>query len=140
MTQSHRTRMAGSVLSVLTTLLPCGFLWVFVITAAGCGHAASGAAVMSVFWLGTLPALVVVGVGLRWLAKPLTAALPAIVACAIMFVGVYTIVARAEIKLPGAQGVQGLTPAELEARIKGMGHEKLPCCQTQPSDDKGGEP
>lgn len=125
---------------LLTTLLPCGFLWMFVITAAGSGHAWTGAALMAVFWAGTLPVLTVVGVGVRTLAQPLTAALPAIVACAIMFVGVYTIVARADIKLPGPKVVHGpgLTPAELEARIKHISHEELPCCETRPGPDAGG--
>jgi uncharacterized protein len=125
---------------LLTTLLPCGFLWMFVVTAAGSGHAWTGAALLAVFWLGTLPALSIVAVGLRWLAKPLTAALPAVMACAIMFVGVYTIVARAEIKLPGPKVIHGpgLTPEELLDQIKGINHTQLPCCETQASEDAGG--
>jgi sulfite exporter TauE/SafE len=50
---------------LLTTILPCGWLYVFVATAAGTGSAASGALTMSAFWLGTIPALLVVGSGTR---------------------------------------------------------------------------
>ena len=40
---------------LLTTLLPCGWLYTFVATAGGTGDPIGGAAVMIVFWVGTLP-------------------------------------------------------------------------------------
>ncbi len=54
---------AGPALAVglLSAVLPCGWLWAFVAVAGTTGEALSGALVMGVFWLGTLPALVVVG-------------------------------------------------------------------------------
>jgi len=54
-------------IGLLTPLLPCGWLYAFAITAAGTGSALMGAAVMAVFWLGTLPILVVLLTGLRHL-------------------------------------------------------------------------
>ncbi|MBY0396942.1 MAG: sulfite exporter TauE/SafE family protein, partial [Thermoleophilia bacterium] len=59
------------VIGLLTTLLPCGWLYAFVVTAAGTGHALAGALVMAVFWLGTLPMMVGVGAGFRRIAGPL---------------------------------------------------------------------
>lgn len=48
-----------------TTLLPCGWLYAFVVTAAATGSASGGAMVMSVFWIGTLPVMLAVGLGAR---------------------------------------------------------------------------
>lgn len=49
---------------LFTTLLPCGWLYAFVVTAAGTGSGTPlhGAALMAVFWLGTLPMMLTVGV------------------------------------------------------------------------------
>lgn len=54
---------AGPALAVglLSAVLPCGWLWAFVAVAGTTGDAAAGALVMAVFWVGTVPALVVVG-------------------------------------------------------------------------------
>ncbi|MBL0922801.1 MAG: sulfite exporter TauE/SafE family protein [Phycisphaerales bacterium] len=62
----------AALIGLLTTLLPCGWLYAFVITAAGAGDAALGALTMAVFWAGTLPALVAVGGGgerLHWVHR-----------------------------------------------------------------------
>lgn len=45
------------LVGVLTGLLPCGWLWAFVVSAAGTATPLAGAAVMTVFWLGTVPAM-----------------------------------------------------------------------------------
>lgn len=55
-----RGRRAASrawLVGVLTGLLPCGWLWAFVVAAAGTASPWTGAAVMAVFWLGTVPAM-----------------------------------------------------------------------------------
>ncbi len=54
---------AGPALAVglLSAVLPCGWLWGFVAVAGTTGDPVAGALVMGVFWVGTLPALVVVG-------------------------------------------------------------------------------
>ncbi|MFT3787437.1 MAG: sulfite exporter TauE/SafE family protein [Tepidisphaeraceae bacterium] len=60
----HRTPIArAATIGLLTTLLPCGWLYAFVITAAGTGSTLLGAGAMAVFWLGTLPMLVTIGTG-----------------------------------------------------------------------------
>jgi sulfite exporter TauE/SafE len=48
---------AGAI-GLLTTFLPCGWLYAFVLVAAGTASAAQGAMTMAVFWAGTLPILV----------------------------------------------------------------------------------
>ena len=80
---------------LLTTLLPCGWLYAFVITAAGTAHPALGALTMFAFWLGTLPVLATIGFSLQGLSRLLGAKLPALTATAILLVGLYTIYTRA---------------------------------------------
>ncbi|HYE62937.1 MAG TPA: sulfite exporter TauE/SafE family protein [Phycisphaerales bacterium] len=85
-----RAAMTG----LLTTLLPCGWLYAFVITAAGTANPAQGALAMLVFWLGTLPALIALGTGLQCLAGPLKRRLPLITSLAVVCVGVFTVITR----------------------------------------------
>jgi sulfite exporter TauE/SafE len=79
---------------LLTGCLPCGWLYAFVVTAAGTGHAAVGAALMAVFWVGTLPVMVSVGVGLRGLAGPLRRYVPTACAMAMILVGLLAVAGR----------------------------------------------
>jgi uncharacterized protein len=58
-------------LGVLNAALPCGWLWAFVTVAASTGSPSRGVATMTVFWIGTLPALL----GVTALAAPLVARL-----------------------------------------------------------------
>ena len=53
----------GAATGLVTTLLPCGWLYVFVATAGGTGHVLDAMLIMFVFWLGTLPMMVTIGLG-----------------------------------------------------------------------------
>lgn len=64
--QAHGVRAAAAA-GLLSALLPCGWLWAYLLFAAGTGSPARGALAMGLFWLGTLPALLGVG----WLAHTL---------------------------------------------------------------------
>lgn len=82
------------LVGALTGLLPCGWLWAFVITAAGTGHAPSGALVMAVFWAGTVPAMTgMLAFGGAVIAR-LRAKLPVITACVLMGLGLATLATR----------------------------------------------
>lgn len=87
-------RLRAWLMGTLTGLLPCGWLWAFVVTAGGTGSAALGASVMAAFWLGTVPAMV----GLLAFAGPvfarLRARMPAITAAALIAIGVGTLALR----------------------------------------------
>ena len=85
----------AGVLGLLSAVLPCGFLWAFVATAAGTGSPASGAAVMALFWSGTLPALVAVGAAARRLSGPLRRRLPLLTAAVVLVVGLAVVAKRA---------------------------------------------
>jgi len=79
---------------LLTTLLPCGWLYAFVVTAAGTGTVRGALTLMTVFWVGTLPMMLAIGVGVRRVAGPLRAKLPIISAIALVVVGVMSLTGR----------------------------------------------
>lgn len=82
------------VMGLLTAGLPCGWLYLFVVTAGGTGTPWGGAAVMGLFWLGTLPVMVGLGVGVRALARPLTRVLPVGFAVAMIVLGLLAVAGR----------------------------------------------
>jgi len=82
------------LIGVLTGLLPCGWLWAFVVSAAGTASPWRGASVMFVFWLGTVPAMT----GVLALGGPaidrIRRRLPVISACVLIGLGLATLAAR----------------------------------------------
>lgn len=58
-------RARAAAIGLTTGLLPCGWLWAFIATAMGTGAPLRGAAVMAVFWAGTVPMLAAVTAGAR---------------------------------------------------------------------------
>ena len=82
------------LVGALTGLLPCGWLWAFVVSAAGTASPLAGAAVMTVFWLGTVPAMT----GVLAFGGPLIAALrkrlPIVTAVVLIAVGLVTLASR----------------------------------------------
>jgi sulfite exporter TauE/SafE len=84
----------SGAMGLLTTLLPCGWLYTFVVTAGGTGNAISGAAVMAVFWAGTVPMLFAVGVGARQLGRPLARHLPVASAALVLLLGVLSLAGK----------------------------------------------
>jgi len=90
--QSPARRAAAT--GLLTTLLPCGWLYAFVAAAAGTGSVPKALIVMTAFWAGTVPALLAVGVGAQRLAGPLRSRLPAITAAVVVIIGLLSIAGR----------------------------------------------
>ncbi len=81
-------------MGALTALLPCGWLWAFVATAAGTGRALGGLAVMAVFWSGTLPLLGALGFAAGRMLGPWRTRLPLVTALAMIVVGLLTVAGR----------------------------------------------
>lgn len=65
-------RERAALLGLLTTLLPCGFLYAYALAALATGNPLAGMATMAAFWLGTLPTLL----GISWLTTNLAPRLP----------------------------------------------------------------
>jgi sulfite exporter TauE/SafE len=84
----------AAVVGLLSGFLPCGWLWAFVATAAGTGGALAGAAVMTAFWAGTVPALLAVGFGTQILSAPLRRHVPAVTAILLVALGLFAILGR----------------------------------------------
>lgn len=85
----------ATLIGLFTTLLPCGWLYAFVIVAAGTASPLRGGAVMIVFWLGTLPVLVAIGTGVQHLLGALGKRMPLITSLTVILAGAYTLSGRA---------------------------------------------
>jgi sulfite exporter TauE/SafE len=81
-------------IGLLTTLLPCGWLYLFVARAAGEASVGRGAIVMLAFWIGTVPILSAMGFGTRTLTKRLGRKLPIATASIILVAGLWTLMSR----------------------------------------------
>jgi sulfite exporter TauE/SafE len=92
--KTRRPARRAWLIGALTGLIPCGWLWAFVIAAAGTGSPISGGLTMFAFWLGTVPAMV----GLLRITGPLLARvrarMPAITAVALIAIGLGTLALR----------------------------------------------
>lgn len=104
----------ASLLGGLTPLLPCGWLYAFVVTAAGTGSALSGALLMATFWLGTVPALLGMGALLSRLGERLRARVPVLTGVALIVIGSLGVLQR--VSMIGAMNAeQSAAPGENEA-------------------------
>jgi sulfite exporter TauE/SafE len=88
------TAVRAALTGLGTTLLPCGWLYVFVASAGGTGNARDGMLVMAVFWLGTVPALLAVGVGAQRIFGPFRRKLPTLGAVTVLVMGVLSVTGR----------------------------------------------
>lgn len=91
----HSRSARAFSLGLCSALLPCGWLYAFVVSAAGTGSPAWGALLMAAFWSGTVPALFGMGLLAARAARPLRRHLPFLSACVILCVGLFTVVSRA---------------------------------------------
>jgi sulfite exporter TauE/SafE len=100
------------LLGLFTTLLPCGWLYAFVATAAGTGSVSAAVMVMAAFWLGTVPMLAGLGLASRRALGPLRRQLPAVTAALLLIIGLLTITGR--LHRPASAG--GVPAAHLHDR------------------------
>lgn len=84
----------AAVIGLLTSLLPCGWLYAFVLTAGGTGDALTGAIVMAAFWAGTVPILLGVGVGAQHLLARAGRGVYAISATVVLVLGLLSMSGR----------------------------------------------
>lgn len=84
----------GAATGLLTTLLPCGWLYVFVATAGGTGRVLDAMLIMFVFWLGTLPMMVTIGLGAQRVFGAFGRRLPLAAAGAAVVLGVLSMTGR----------------------------------------------
>jgi len=124
------------LIGLFAIFLPCGWLYLFVIWAAGTGSPWVGAVVMISFWAGTTPILTVVGIGAKSFLSPIRRHLPALMACMLIIIAVVVInraiKINANAELPSVSNSETSIETVLE-KIRGeeSSDQKYvpPCCQ-----------
>lgn len=114
-----------------TTWLPCGWLYTFALVAAGAGSIAGSVAVMTAFWIGTLPALS----GVAWLWSSLTPRIqrwvPAAASILLIVFGSHVVLARSGtsmgdwLETQSRRLVSTVSPTDVEKAVE----EPPPCCR-----------
>ena len=117
-------QVRAALLGGLTALLPCGWLYAFVLTAAGTGSSWSGMAVMLAFWAGTVPALLAVAFGVRLFAHPLARRAPTLTAWLLVAIGITTLSGRWQV--PSFEG--RVEAATTVSEVEQLGDTVPPCC------------
>ncbi len=126
------------VIGLLTTLLPCGWLYAFAVTAAGTASPLWGGLTMAAFWAGTLPVLVALGFGVQKASGFLGARLPTLTAIALVIVGLLTVTARLQVDASAFAGSAASTPPsttqEAIERVEQLDASDMACCPFNASD------
>lgn len=115
-------------LGLLTTLLPCGWLYAFVITSAGTAHPLPAMLTMAAFWAGTLPVLVSLGVGLSALTGSLRRHVPLATSLLLVVVGLATVLGRMALPISTEALAVPASMQDAEASIQNA-HEVCPLCR-----------
>lgn len=119
------------MIGLTTALLPCGWLYAFVVTASGTAHPAWGALLMASFWLGTLPVLGTLGLGAGVLLRRFGARIPLLTSLMLIAVGVLTAAGRLRVDADALRRVAS-RPTDLNGavqQVKSLDSAKLPCCK-----------
>jgi sulfite exporter TauE/SafE len=119
-----RSYLAG----LFTTWLPCGWLYLFVLIAAGTGGVISAIAVMLAFWIGTLPALTGLVLGAGSLMKRSTTIMPIAASLLLIATGLYTATGRASADLTSIVPPK-MSSVQDPSSLISLQDEPLPCCQ-----------
>jgi uncharacterized protein len=117
----------AAVVGVLTSLLPCGWLYAFLLAAAATASAWQGALVMATFALGAVPALAVVSLGTDTIFKRFGKAIPILSAVLVTAIGAYTLTRRASLDVVAQGPSKAGLPVELQ--IRQAAETVPPCCQ-----------
>lgn len=118
----------AGMIGALTTLLPCGWLYAFAITAAGTASPLLGMVTMAVFWAGTVPVLASLGLGVQLLAGRLRGGVAWAASLAIVIVGTLTVMNRANLPRFAAAAAPISMQQSVE-RVSSLDSEEMPCCK-----------
>ncbi len=131
------TRMLGRVaklptipraatVGVFSALLPCGWLYAFVAVAAGTGSWWHGLIVMSSFWLGSVPVMVLTGYGAGSVVRFLRARRPWMTAAILLAISALTLFGRSElVGLAIPRAASGMDDATTQAE---QAADETPAC------------
>lgn len=116
------------MMGMMTSVMPCGWLYAFAIAAGGTGSIGLGMLTMSAFWLGSVPLLATVMVGATSLFGKFQARLPLVMSMALVVVGLITLVVRVPVVV-GQDTIKVTNVSDAIEHVEDIDHEKLPCCQ-----------
>lgn len=114
------------MVGLLTPLLPCGWLYMYVFAAAGTGSPLWGGAVLAAFWAGTVPMLAGVGVGIEALSAPLRKRLPLVSGLVVVVLGLSTVSGRLAMPSFSTDDQRALLAAQAEGLS--VPTAEPPCC------------
>lgn len=123
-----------------SALLPCGWLYAFVMAAAGTGSALFGSALMAAFWIGTVPALALAGEGGARLIRPLARRTPWLAEFAVVGVGLLLLLGRnplpsgtVEQAAPAEASTATIAPSRLSPdEVGALDPSHAACCNDVP--------
>ena len=133
----------GLATGLLTAFLPCGWLYLFALVAAGTGSMLMGSVVMIAFWIGTVPALVGLVTGTQALALRFCRVIPIGAAVLLIVGGCYTASGRgfaslnslSDIRLSSSADFVKLqldapsaSASDMAAGLNKLIETPLPCC------------
>lgn len=138
-----RLPLGGRALAtgLLTTLLPCGWLYLFALLAAGTGSMVTGPIVMIAFWIGTLPALTGLIIGTVTLSRRFTTVVPAGAAVVLILAGGYTASGRGFASLNSLGDIRQTVEMghdddqSIQQEINELIQTPLPCCANSPAEE-----
>lgn len=123
------------LIGISSSLMPCGWLYAFAISAAGTGNPWWGTLVMITFWAGTVPLMILLGLGAGNLSQSLQSRVPVTMAALTILVGVFTIGFRSPVAVGGITVGQDVAAAR--EQVENLDHTKMPCCQAQDTEQPG---
>ena len=141
----------GLATGLLTAFLPCGWLYLFALVAAGTGSMLTGPIVMLAFWLGTVPLLVALVAGTQTLALRYRRLVPAGASILLIMGGCYTATGRGFSSLNALTDLHTASrlaaptprdpdfaaseqPLDVAAEMQVLVNTPLPCCVAPPKD------
>ena len=127
-TKQMRPVQRAFTIGALSSLMPCGWLYTFAITAAGTGSPVWGMALMASFWLGTVPIMTALVFGANKIGRRVQQRIPVLMAGLVLLLGVFTIAFRAPIAI-GAESTVVTGVDALVEQVNNVDHSELPCCQ-----------
>ncbi|TWT60059.1 sulfite exporter TauE/SafE family protein [Rubinisphaera italica] len=119
----------------ITGFLPCGWLYAFVILAIGTSHPFSGAIIMLAFWMGTIPALSLLSIGMSQLSDSAKAIVPYCTAAILILGGLFTVSVRSFADLSPLDQTKVHSEKTIEA-LEEIQNQPLPCCHQDLADEE----
>jgi uncharacterized protein len=137
--KGHRAAMRFSptvralIIGLMTTLLPCGWLYSFAMIAMGTASPLLGGLTMAIFWAGTLPVLLSIGALVRTLSGRFGPGVQAAMAIVIVAAGVWTAFRRVNVDLSTHQhAMHNASLEQLMDEARSLNPEDAACCSPEP--------